>query len=461
MKGCALLLCLWLLTACGNNGDRITSEAKQQGDQYIKEVLRHPSWSKNSSIYTVNVRHFSPEGSLSAIRKDLPRLKSLGVGVLLLMPIQPLAIANRRGSFGSYYSVRDHKSVNPDFGSMEELKLLINEAHSYGIKVAIDWVAHQSGVDHYWVSEHRDYYFQDSAGHAVRTPETTMDALPLNYQNESLRTAMIDAMKFWVEEAKVDGFRCLHANAVPADFWVQARKELNKVSSEVFMIADAEVPEHHLEAFDISASKELFGLMNGIATKSATLSELDDYFAKEDTQFVANSYRMTYTSDYAENALYGTAFERFGDGQFAFAVLAYNVGTPMVYNGQETGAERQMKAFDKDTIAWNGYAASEFYNKLLKVHSEEEALWNGPYGGKMKRIKTENDDVVYAFIRRQGKSEVLTILNLSPSPTTVVFGESVSGDFTSIFNQFKLTIFANGELPLEAWGYQVFVRNKQ
>lgn len=461
MKAYAYILIAAALASCGNNGDQITSAAEQHGEQQVNEVLHHADWSKNMSIYEVNVRQYSPEGTLDAVRKDLPRLKELGVGILWLMPIHPIGKENRKGSLGSYYSVRDYKAVNPEFGTMQDFKAFVNEAHSYGMKVIIDWVANHSGFDNVWTQEHKDYYLLDSLGN-LQPPTGTdwWDVAQLNYENEATRDAMIEAMKFWLVEGQIDGFRCDVADFVPVDFWNRARKELSTVNPDIFMLAEAENPLHHIEAFDMSYSWELMHVMNEIAKGNKNLNDLDSYLAKEDTNFVANAYRMTFTTNHDENSWNGTVFERYGDGHLAFATLAFNLGTPLIYSGQEAGMERRLRFFDKDTIPWDGYKYADFYSKMMKVHRDQEALWNGPYGGKIERIKTENDDVVYAFIRKQGTSEVLTIVNLSAAPTTVVFGESISGDFTSIFNQFKLTVFANGELPLDAWGYQVFVKNQ-
>ncbi|MDP4827953.1 MAG: alpha-amylase family glycosyl hydrolase [Flavobacteriales bacterium] len=460
MKAYVTILFAATLVSCGNNGDQITSTAEQHGEQQVNEVLHHADWSKNMSIYEVNVRQYSPEGTLDAVRKDLPRLKELGVGILWLMPIHPIGKENRKGSLGSYYSARDYKAVNPEFGTLEDFKLFVNDAHSYGMKVIIDWVANHSGFDNVWTKEHKDYYLLDSLGN-LQPPTGTdwWDVAQLNYENEDTRVAMIDAMKFWLVEGQIDGFRCDVADFVPVDFWNRARKELSAVNPDIFMLAEAENPLHHIEAFDMSYSWELMHVMNEIAKGNKTLNDLDTYLAKEDTNFVANAYRMTFTTNHDENSWNGTVFERYGDGHLAFATLAFNLGTPLIYSGQEAGMERRLRFFDKDTIPWDGYKYADFYSKMMNVHRDQEALWNGPYGGKIERIKTANDDVVYAFIRKQGASEVLTIVNLSATPTTVVFEESISGDFTSIFNQFKLTVFANGELPLDAWGYQVFVKN--
>ncbi|MFM1931933.1 MAG: hypothetical protein RL226_1236, partial [Bacteroidota bacterium] len=427
----------------------------------ISEVLRHPEWSKNVSIYEVNIRQYSPEGTLEAVRKDLPRLKDLGVGVLWLMPVHPIGQENRKGSLGSYYSVRDYTALNPEFGSMEDFKAFVNEAHSYGLKVIIDWVANHSAFDNVWSKSHKEYYLLDSLGN-LQPPLGTdwWDVAQLNYENEGLRRAMIDAMKFWVVQTDVDGFRCDVADKVPVDFWNQARQELDSLKSDIFMLAEAENPAHHERAFDMSYSWELMHIMNEIAKGKKSLADLESYITREDSVFDANAYRMTFTTNHDENSWNGTVFERYGDGHLAFATLAFNLGTPLIYSGQEVGMKKRLRFFDKDTIDWSNTAYTDFYRRMMQVHSKEEALWNGAYGGEVRRIKTGNDADVFCFLRQQGASEVVTLVNLSGQPVTVVFSESLTGEFESIFNGHKLTIFENGELPLERYGYQVFVKKR-
>ena len=236
---------------------------------------------------------------LDAVRKYLPRLKELGVCILWLMPIHPIGKENRKGSLGSYYSARDYKAVNPEFGTMEDFKSFVNDVHSYGMKVIIDWVANHSGFDNVWTKEHKDYYLLDSLGN-LQPPTGTdwWDVAQLNYENEDTRVAMIDAMKFWLVEGQIDGFRCDVADFVPVDFWNRARKELSAVNPDIFMLAEAENPLHHIEAFDMSYSWELMHVMNEIAKVNKTLNDLDTYLAKEDTNFVANAYRMTFTTNH-------------------------------------------------------------------------------------------------------------------------------------------------------------------
>jgi glycosidase len=222
---------------------------------YVK--ANYPDWAKNAVIYEVNVRQYTPEGTFKAFEAKLPRLKELGVDILWFMPIHPIGIIDRKfptgatTSLGSYYSVKDYKGVNPEFGTEADFKALVNRAHEMGFEVIIDWVANHSSRDNNWITEHPDWYIKDSTGKMI-TPFDWTDCAKLNYANNDMRAAMIDAMKYWVINCDIDGFRCDVAGEVPVDFWDTARVELEKVKP-MFMLAENEDhPELCKKAFDMN-----------------------------------------------------------------------------------------------------------------------------------------------------------------------------------------------------------------
>lgn len=451
----------FLFSSCGDPAAKNpTTEARQIGDTFESEVLQHPEWSKNATIYEVNVRQHTPEGTLTAFEKDIPRLSEMGITILWLMPVHPIGKENRKGPLGSYYAAQDYKAVNPEFGTLEDLKRVVNTAHSYGMKVILDWVANHTAFDHVWSVSNKSYYLLDSLGN-LQMPLGTdwSDVAQLNYENFEMRTAMIEAMKFWVETVNVDGFRCDVADFVPLDFWEEARMQLAAVKPEIFMLAEAENPKHHFKAFDMSYSWELMHIMNGIAKGEKKLTDLDDYMQREDTAFLETAYRMTFTTNHDENSWNGTEFERYGDAHLAYATLAFTIqGMPLIYSGQEAGNDKALRFFDKDTIAWGEYKYQDFYTRLMKVNREEEALWNGHYGGEFIKLQTSDDASFYAFMRKKGESEVITVVNLSSKPKKLQLTQQVSGTYNSIFNKQVLSVFTNGEMTFDPFGYQVYQR---
>ena len=218
----------------------------------IQAQLKTPEWVSNATIYEVNVRQFTPEGTFAAFEKELPRLKAMGVDILWLMPIHPIGELNRKGSLGSYYAVRDYRGINPEFGTHEDFSRLVAAAHQLGMKIIIDWVANHTSPDHLWIEEGRlDWYTLDSMGKVQPTIGTDWwDVADLNYDNEELRSEMIECMSYWVRDFNIDGYRCDVAGWVPMDFWTRARASLDQIKP-VFMLAEAEGNELY-SAFEMT-----------------------------------------------------------------------------------------------------------------------------------------------------------------------------------------------------------------
>ncbi len=214
--------------------------------------INHPEWSKNATLYQINTRKFTQEGTFRAAEQQLPRLKELGVDIVWLMPIHEIGLKNRKGSLGSPYSVRDYYSVNPEFGTLADLKHFVAAAHGLGMYVILDWVANHTAWDHPLVSEHPEWYARDWKGDFRPTPWWDWpDIIDLDYEQEGVRRYMTEALKYWVREADIDGYRCDVAGFVPTDFWNNARKELDAIKP-VFMLAEWENRDLHAEAFDLT-----------------------------------------------------------------------------------------------------------------------------------------------------------------------------------------------------------------
>ncbi len=213
--------------------------------------VKHPCWSRNAVIYEVNLRQFTDEGTLQAFDKELPRLKELGVDLLWFMPVHPISEKNRKGTLGSYYAVRNYKEINPEFGNLEDFKNTVKKAHDLGMKVIIDWVPNHSGCDNAWVEQHPDWYVRNEKGE-MYGPYDWTDVYKFDYSNPEMRAGMIDALKFWLTEAGIDGFRCDVAGEVPTDFWNEARPQLAAVQPCLFMLAESAKPELHAEGFDMA-----------------------------------------------------------------------------------------------------------------------------------------------------------------------------------------------------------------
>ena len=257
-----LALISLIIVSCGNpSKEKLNSKMHDNKT----EKKGNSSWSKNATIYEVNIRQYTPEGTFNAFSESIPRLKKMGVKILWIMPINPIGVKNRKGTEGSYYSIKDYEAVNPEFGTMKDFRALVEKAHSLDMKVILDWVANHSAFDNVWTVDHKDWYELDSLGNLQPPPGTDWwDVTEFNYDKPEMRAAMINAMKYWIENANVDGYRCDVAEMVPMDFWVQCRDSLENLKSDVFMLAEGQDPELH-KAFDMTYAFEFLHLMNGIA----------------------------------------------------------------------------------------------------------------------------------------------------------------------------------------------------
>ena len=424
--------------------------------QEAASIVQHPKWSYNLSIYEVNLRQYTESGTFKAFEQHLPRLKEMGVGILWFMPIHPIGKKNRKGSMGSYYSVKDYKAVNPDYGSLAEFKALVNHIHDMGMYVIIDWVANHTAWDNPMMLEHPEWFTKDEQGNFIPPVPDWSDVIDLNYDNPGLRAYMIDAMKFWLRETDVDGFRCDVAEMVPADFWNDARAELDRIKP-VFMLAEAESPALHEKAFDMTYCWKLYWIMNGIAEGKNSAADVDSFFIKEVETYPKDAYRMYFTTNHDENSWNGTVFERMHDAAEMFAVFTAMIpGMPLVYSGQEAGLDKRLNFFEKDPIEWKAHPFQDLYTTLFKLKKQSPALWNGVQGGDMIRVPTSNDSAVFAFIRQKEDDKILAVFNLSKEEQTIAFdGNLFPGNYSDIFAHEKVVLSESTKVILKPWDYRV------
>jgi glycosidase len=394
-------------------------------------AMAHVPWSRHAAIYEVNVRQFSAEGTLRAAAAELPRLKALGIDILWLMPLQPIGTQARKGTLGSYYSIRDYTAVNPEFGTLADARAYVRAAHTLGMRVILDWVANHTAFDHPWTRDHKDWYKLDAHGEVFPVTfnagqpgeEHWSDVTALDYDRPALRDAMIAAMQFWVREADIDGFRCDVAGLVPIAFWERARRELDAVKP-MFMLAEADAPALHHGAFDMTYSWDLAALFHKIGQGKADAGALRDWVAREPHGFPASAYRMRFTTNHDFNSWNGTDAELYGDFYLPLAVLTFTLpGMPLVYNGQESRLAKRLEFFEKDPIAWKSHELEPFYARLLALKHGHPALANGQYGGALALVDVGNDRL-FAFRRTLDADSVGVVVNLTRTAQSFRLGES-------------------------------------
>ena len=427
--------------------------AEYQPQPYVQ--LKHPDWAESAVIYQVNIRQFTPEGTFNAFKAHLPRIKALGADILWLMPIHPIGAEKRKGGLGSPYAVQDFYGVNPEFGSLQDLKALVREIHRLGMYVILDWVANHSAWDNPLTKSHPEWYLKDKQGNFQPTPWFDWDdSIKFDYSNPAVRQYMTAAMKYWVTETDIDGYRCDTAGFLPVEFWDNIRAELDNIKP-VFMLAEWESRDLHRKAFDMTYAWSLWDKLVAVA-KGRNFEQLVEYIAHDVNTFPRDAYRMTFVENHDKNAWEGNQYLNFGEALAAATVTTVVInGMPLVYGGQEAGLARSLKFFDRDTIEWQPHPNTQLYQNLFALKHQNLALRNGKRGGEMIRIKNNADNVL-SFYRESNGHRVVAIINFTEKKTNVSLQcADINGQYTDWFKQQNYTLADSAEIELEPWGYLV------
>lgn len=418
-------------------------------------IDNHPAWIMQGNIYEVNVRQYTPQGTFKAFEKSLPRLKEMGVQTLWFMPITPISKTDRKGALGSYYAVADYTAINPEFGTMDDWKALVKKAHALGFKVITDWVPNHTGADNYWLTKHPDFYKKDSAGNIISAYDWT-DTRKLDYNNIEMQDSMINAMKFWIANSDIDGFRCDVAGEVPDEFWQKCIPQLRAVKN-IFMLAEGNKPSLAADGFDATYPWDEFHVMVDIAAGKKNALSLDSIITVTNQQFPANALLMYFTSNHDENswnkADYGTMP---GASHAAFAVLTQTLprSVPLIYSGQEEPFLDSVSFFYKDTITFKKFARAAFYSKLLHLRENNKAL---AADADFIKLHTDDDKNIYAFIREKENDKVLVIVNLSNSSHGIKITDTlINGNARNVFTLKKEALNKADMIKLDAWAYKVY-----
>lgn len=454
------------LQSCQENNSepqKASPEEKVKKDNYQPEPyikISHPEWSKNAAIYQLNTRQFTEEGTFAAAQKQLDRIKDLGADIIWLMPIHEIGLKNRKGSLGSPYSVKDYYSVNPEFGTLEDLKSFVDAAHEKGMYVILDWVANHTAWDNPLVTEHPDYYERDYKGDFRPTPWWDWsDIIDLDFNNPEVREYMTEAMKYWVEEANIDGYRCDVAGFVPLEFWNNVRSELDTIKP-VFMLAEWESRDVHAKAFDMTYAWCWYDTVHEICQGKADVFKLYKYYSWNESAYPADALRMTFVSNHDKNAWHGTMYEAFGDGlEAAIALSIVGEGMPLIYNGQEAGNTKRLEFFEKDTIEWKESHIGELYKSLFALMKENSALWHGTDGSRMIKVPNSAEGKVLSFVRQNKENKVFAVFNFTGKDQEVSFQETLfQGSYIDHLTDLKVEMTGENELNLAPWEFKVYTK---
>ena len=420
-----------------------------------------PAWVNSATVYEVNVRQFSPAGNFAGVTAALPRIKALGTNVIWLMPIYPVGKINAKGSLGSPYSVANYTAVNPDFGTDQDFKNLVDTAHSMGMKVVLDWVANHTAWDNPWITQHPDWYTQDANGKIIWPAGTDWnDVADLNYDNQGLRSAMTDAMKYWVSKFDIDGYRCDAAGMVPTDFWEQATSSVNQIKQLWWLAEDQSTDALLYRAFSANYNWNLLDGLNHVGGKDAISYAISGSV----TNYPSGTFPMNFITNHDENSWNGTEFQRLGNAVKVSAAITFiTPGIPLIYDGQEIGMNHQLQFFEKDPIVWGSNPAASpwtaFFSKLTKLRANNSALWSGATGGSLNFITNSNAKLLEVW-RGKGTSRVLFLANLGAQPikTKLSISAGIAGKYVT-YSTGKAVTFKKGArvaVSIPAWDFVIY-----
>ncbi len=422
----------------------------------MKNLFTPVEWSINTNVYEVNVRQYTDQGTFSAFAQHLPRLREMGVDILWFMPITPISREGRLGILGSYYACSDYTAINPEYGTLDDFKILIKHAHEQGFKVIIDWVANHTGLDHVWVTSHPNFYKRNAEGKFYDS-NGWKDVIDLNYYDHELRSYMIDAMTFWVKECDIDGFRCDMAHLVPLDFWRQARTALEKVKP-LFWLAETD-DMNYMTVFDCHYTWRWMHETEKYFAGSSSMDKLINILNQYKKDAPEQTQHLYFTTNHDENSWNGTEYEKYGEAALTLAVFSATWDSiPLIYSGQELPNRKRLRFFEKDHIEWNDMPTlHNFYRALLQLRKTHPALKAGKLA-MPQWVPTNVGNYVLSFMRRWQGKDLLVLLNLSPNNLFVQLPQGyVTGYFTNIFDGQQIEMVPQVSVELKSWGYKVLV----
>jgi glycosidase len=409
------------------------------------------SWANGTNIYEVNVRQYTKEGTFRAFIEHIPRLHHMGIEILWLMPVTPISVEKRQGTFGSYYAASSYTDIDPLYGTIDDFREVITTAHYYGMKVIIDWVANHTGYDHVWTKKHPHFYRKDAEGNFTEL-YGWIDVIDLNYEIPEMRMEMINSMKYWVSEFDIDGFRCDMARTVPIDFWIEARSECDAIKP-LFWLAECEILNYH-EVFDVTYGWECMRAIDKYMKAELPYSDIVNVLINY-SHYPIGSRKLLFTSNHDENTYWGTEYEKYGVAAKAMAVFSCTwPGIPLIYSGQEKPNYKRLAFFEKDFIDWDGdIGLHDFYKTLLTIRKRNLSLQEN---ASVLLIRPDRDEVL-VYLCRRGEDRVLVLLNFSNNEQDFTIDHpAIAGTYHNLFTGDSRTLKRREQFQFAPGEYLVF-----
>ncbi|HKR33466.1 MAG TPA: alpha-amylase family glycosyl hydrolase [Steroidobacteraceae bacterium] len=453
---CALLVCLVVAALVAIPLARAADAGNAQ-----PAARQSPDWLRDAVIYEVFPRAFSPQGNFKGVTAQLDRLKELGVSVIWLMPIHPLGKLKAKGTLGSPYAVRDYDAINPDYGTAEDLKQLVDAAHRRDMKVFIDIVANHTAWDSMLIEQHPDWFRHDGAGHIVPPNPDWVDVAQLDYSNPALRQYMSAMLVRWLRDYRLDGFRCDYAIGVPRDFWESLRPQLDRVRPGLAFMAEADEPALLARAFDIDYAWDFYHAMSAALSGRAPASGVREVWERAEARYPRGALRLRFSDNHDQLRATG----QFGlpAALAASAVMFTLDGVPLLYNGMEVGDTTESTApalFERAPIAWEmaerRTQVTPYYQALAALRRTHPAFTRGA----VRWLRNDDEQRVLSYERAGAGETLVVVVNLS-SQNYAGTVEIAAGEYREITPGSRAAAPASATLPavaLAAWEFRVFSR---
>lgn len=442
------LLTLLLITAALCMQNRV-SLAQNEPKQYGKPFTGVPD-RRDVSLYQVNMRTFGKNGDFKGVTERLDSIKALGINVIYLMPVYPVGVLK---AVNSPYCISDYTAINKEFGTLADLRQLVDKAHALKMAVMLDWVGNHTAFDHKWIAN-KSWYLQDSVGNIMSPPNTGWhDVAQLNFKNMDMRREMIKDMKFWVLAANIDGFRCDFSDGPPFDFWKAAIDTLKHIPNhQLLFLSEGGRSDHYKAGFDYNFGFNFFGNLKQIYEHNRSAQSIDSLNAADSKGAAEGQQMVRYVTNHDVNGSDGTPQELFGGqkgAMAAFVVIAYMKSIPMIYNGQEVGTPyRLLFPFTMKKIDWSlSPDITAEYKKVIALRNKSAAIRRGS-------LTSYSSADVCAFTKEVGSEKVLVLSNLrNKAVNYTIPTDLLKAKWKNAFTGEKLMVGSTVEL--QPYGYLV------
>lgn len=443
-----LLVSLFIMfNACSKSENAVVSETPViPWDGFV------PAATADIVMYEINPSSFSASKNLQGITNRLDNIKALGINTIWIMPIYPIGVTN---SFGSPYCIKDYTSVRSSLGNLQDLKNLVTAAHQKGIAVLLDWVANHTSWDNTWITTNPYWYTHNSSGQIISPAGTGWnDVADLDFNNTAMRTAMINAMKYWVTEANVDGFRCDAADYVPYDFWAQANTALKTIpNKQLILLAEGSRADHFTAGFQMNFAWDYLGTEKGVfGTTQASANTFFTTNASEYSVVPNGKKKLRFTTNHDESNI-ATPISVYGGNNGALAasvVSIYLQGVPLLYCGQEVGVSSTATYNGTNTIDWTANSA------MLAAYTDLFSFYNASPTARTGILTTYSDANVVVFSKVSASQQVLVLDNIRNSSQTLAVPTALQGDWTNALTGSSVTLSAS--LGLTSFQYMILKR---